>query len=126
MKRELIKLQNQLNNKNLTKEAIEIERIIGELGDFAYLNETDMTEDEMTPGEAVGVGHAIAEKEHHDSSYMAKPQLAAIAEMSKECFQMIHDGEQIDDWMESHIAQAQQMLSSVHRKLKYKKNKYNI
>lgn len=66
----------------------------------------------------------ILDKVMEHSSYMAKPQLAKIHEMARNLFFMLNDDEEIDDWMESYIAQIEKMLSSVHDKLKYQKNSY--
>ena len=59
-------------------------------------------------------------KKHHHSSYMARPQLYGIVRDAINIFNMIDEGEMIDDWMESHIAQASKMLDSVNSKLEYK------
>ncbi len=55
-------------------------------------------------------------------SYMARPQLYGIAKNAVEIFSMVNKGEQIDDWMESYIAQASQMLDSINKKLSYKES----
>lgn len=44
----------------------------------------------------------------HDGSYMAKQQLFTIATLAYKMWEMMEDGEQIEDWMESKIAQAEQ------------------
>jgi hypothetical protein len=51
--------------------------------------------------------------ESKDGSYMAKQQLFTIATMSHEMWQALEEGEQLDDWMESKIAQADQSVTSV-------------
>ena len=55
-------------------------------------------------------------------SYMARPQLYGIAKDTSEIFNMINKGQQIDDWMESYIAQASQMLDAVNSELSYKRS----
>ena len=55
-------------------------------------------------------------------SYMARPQLYGIAKNAAEIFSMVNKGEQIDDWMESYIAQASQMLDSINKKLSFKES----
>lgn len=60
-------------------------------------------------------------KHHEHKSYMAKPQLYAIAKMAAELHELLEDGEPIDDWAESHIAKCEQMLQSVYNKITYKK-----
>lgn len=44
----------------------------------------------------------------HDGSYMAKQQLFTIATLAYKMWEMMEDGEQLEDWMESKIAQAEQ------------------
>ena len=65
------------------------------------------------------------------SSYMAKPQLYRIIKNSTEIFNMLEDDQEIEDWMESYIAQAENMIGSVYKKFEYKNSpsyskKYNI
>ena len=54
------------------------------------------------------------------SSYMARPQLHRIAKYASELLQMIGNGQEVDDWIESYIAQSEQMMSAVYGKLEYK------
>lgn len=51
--------------------------------------------------------------ESEDGSYMAKQQLFTIATMAYKMWQSLEEGEQLDDWMESKIAQADQGITSV-------------
>ena len=43
-----------------------------------------------------------------------------IVKNATEIFNMIEDDEEISDWMESYISQADQMLDAIHGKLEYK------
>ena len=52
-------------------------------------------------------------------SYMAKQQLFTIAVMAYKMWQQMEDGEQLDDWMESKIAQAEQSVLSVVKTYMY-------
>lgn len=61
---------------------------------------------------------------HHKSSYMAKPQLSKIAEYAQKLYDMIHENEQLDDWMESHIAQMADDISEVYHALSYDKKQH--
>ncbi len=145
MIKELIRLANRLDEIGYQKEADYLDGIItevhgkmpedsgiyvSELGDFSDLDDTN-----ITPGEAFGIGHEAAEhslksKEDHvrleTSSYMARPQLARIEECASECYRMIEKDEQLKDWMESHIAQAEQLITSVHKALKHQKHMYGV
>lgn len=47
-------------------------------------------------------------KENKDGSYMAKQQLFTIATLAYKMWEMMENGEQLEDWMESKIAQAEQ------------------
>ena len=53
-------------------------------------------------------------------SYMAKPQLYSIVKNAVDIYNMLEDDQEISDWMESHISQAEQMIDAVHGKLDYK------
>ena len=75
---------------------------------------------------ADGLDEAILQVGHMPESYMAKPQLAKINQLSEELFGNIHDGEPLDDWMESKIAQIVSMLSSVYDHVKYDKGGFDI
>lgn len=57
-------------------------------------------------------------------SYMARPQLAKIHELSEELLMNISDGEPLEDWQESKIAQIVSMLSAVYDHIKYEKGGY--
>jgi hypothetical protein len=52
-------------------------------------------------------------KEDKDGNYMAKQQLFLIATMAYKMWENLPDDEQLDDWMESKIAQCEQSISSV-------------
>lgn len=51
--------------------------------------------------------------EDSDGSYMAKQQLFVIATMAYKMWEMLDDNTQLEDWMESKIAQCEQSVSSV-------------
>lgn len=53
-------------------------------------------------------------KENHQSgSYMAKQQLFTIAISAYKMWEEMEDDEQLEDWMESKIAQTEQSITSV-------------
>jgi len=58
-------------------------------------------------------------KENHDGSYMAKQQMFTIATLAYKMWEMMDDGEQLDDWMESKIAQAEQSVVAVVKAYMY-------
>jgi len=58
-------------------------------------------------------------KENHDGSYMAKQQLFTIATVAYKMWEMMEEGEQLDDWMESKIAQAEQSVVAVVKAYMY-------
>ena len=58
-------------------------------------------------------------KENKDGSYMAKQQLITIATIAYKMWEMMEDGEQLDDWMESKIAQAEQSVVAVVKAYMY-------
>jgi hypothetical protein len=59
---------------------------------------------------------------HKEGSYMAKQQLFVIAKMAQTMWEKMEeegDNVQLDDWMESKIAQAEQSISSVVKAYMY-------
>ena len=52
-------------------------------------------------------------KEEKEGSYMAKQQLFIIATLAYEMWENLEEGAQLDDWMESKIAQSEQSITSV-------------
>ena len=63
----------------------------------------------------------------HDkkTSYMARPQLHRISKYATSILGMVEDGDQLDDWIESYIAQAEQMLDAVYGKLDFKNSRHH-
>jgi hypothetical protein len=57
--------------------------------------------------------------ENRDGSYMAKQQLFTIATLAFKMWEMMDDGEQIEDWMESKIAQTEQSVVAVVKAYMY-------
>ena len=55
----------------------------------------------------------------HKGSYRAKQQLFTIATLAYKMWEQMEDGEQIDDWMESKVAQSEQSLVSVVKSFMY-------
>jgi|TARA_R110000868_G_scaffold34151_6_gene123466 hypothetical protein len=58
-------------------------------------------------------------KENKGGSYMAKQQLFTIATLAHKMWELMEDGEQLDDWMESKIAQGEQSIVSVVKSYMY-------
>ena len=56
---------------------------------------------------------------HSEGSYMAKQQLFTIATLAHAMWEKMEDGEQLEDWMESKIAQAEQSVLSVVKTYMY-------
>lgn len=56
---------------------------------------------------------------HEQGSYMAKQQLFMLATMAYTMWENMEDGEQLEDWMESKIAQAEQSVLSVVKAYMY-------
>ena len=52
-------------------------------------------------------------EDNEKSSYMAKQQLFTIATLAYKMWEQLEDGEQLDDWMESKVAQVDQNITSV-------------
>jgi len=58
-------------------------------------------------------------EEHEEGSYMAKQQLFVIATLAYKMWEMMEEGEQLEDWMETKIAQSEQSISSVVKSFMY-------
>ena len=57
--------------------------------------------------------------EGSDGNYMAKQQLFTIGTLALQMWEILEDDEQLDDWMESKIAQAEQSIVSVVKAYMY-------
>ena len=55
----------------------------------------------------------ILKENDHDGSYMAKQQLFTIATLAYKMWDMMEEGEELEDWMETKIAQAEQSITAV-------------
>lgn len=58
-------------------------------------------------------------KEGKDGNYMAKQQLFTIATLAMKMWEIMGDDEELDDWMESKIAQSEQSIISVVKAYMY-------
>ena len=56
----------------------------------------------------------------HEGSYMAKKQLFTIATLAYKMWEEMEDNEQLEDWMETKIAQSEQSVVSVAKEFMYK------
>lgn len=56
---------------------------------------------------------------HNDGSYMAKQQLFTIATLAYKMWEMMDEGEELEDWMESKIAQSEMGIVSVVKAYMY-------
>ena len=124
MLKQLVKVANKLDMLDMYDEADTVDGIIthvyNDLGDFSNLDKTN-----ISPDEAFSAGYSVSEIKH-EGSYMAKQQLAEIHELSSKLYFLIEDGEQIDDWKESYIAEIASKLDDVYKKMKYHKSEYGI
>jgi hypothetical protein len=58
-------------------------------------------------------------EEHETGSYMSKQQLYVIATLAMAMWENMEEGEQLEDWMESKIAQCEQSIISVVKTFMY-------
>ena len=56
---------------------------------------------------------------HDDGSYMAKQQLFTIATLAYKMWELMEEGEELEDWMETKIAQSEQTIVSVVKSFMY-------
>ena len=58
-------------------------------------------------------------EEGSDGNYMTKQQLFSIATLAYKMWEMLEEGEEIEDWMESKIAQCDASITSVVKSFMY-------
>ena len=58
-------------------------------------------------------------EEHKQGSYMAKQQLFTIATLAHQMWEIMEEGDQLEDWMETKIAQSEQSIISVVKSYLY-------
>jgi hypothetical protein len=61
----------------------------------------------------------LLKENHEEGSYMAKQQLFTIATLAYKMWETMDDGEQLEDWMETKIAQAEQSIVAVVKSYMY-------
>tara|TARA_Y100001938_G_C7865809_1_gene317851 strand:- start:65 stop:607 length:543 start_codon:yes stop_codon:yes gene_type:complete len=83
-------------------------------GPSSYENPYDLEREE----DYEHYGHEV-DIHHKGSSYMARPQLRKIATYASKLFDMVEEGEQLEDWQESKIAQMSQMIGDVYHSIEY-------
>ena len=65
------------------------------------------------------VEQQMVNESNEEGSYMAKQQLFTIATLAYKMWEMMEEGEQLDDWMESKIAQSESSILSVVKSYMY-------
>jgi hypothetical protein len=61
----------------------------------------------------------ILSENDSDGSYMAKQQLFTMATLCYKMWELMEDGEELEDWMETKIAQAEQSVTAVVKSYMY-------
>lgn len=56
---------------------------------------------------------------HQEGSYMAKQQLFTIATLAYKMWESMEDGEELEDWMETKLAQSEMSIVSVVKAYMY-------
>lgn len=56
---------------------------------------------------------------NQDGSYMAKQQLFTMATLCYKMWELMEDGDELEDWMETKIAQSEQSITSVVKSFMY-------
>ena len=54
-----------------------------------------------------------------DGSYMAKQQLFTIATLAYKMWEMMEEGDELEDWMETKISQSEQSITAVVKSFMY-------
>ena len=55
----------------------------------------------------------ILKENNQDGSYMAKQQLFTMATLCYKMWELMEEGDELEDWMETKIAQAEQSVTAV-------------
>lgn len=61
----------------------------------------------------------VLKENQEEGSYMAKQQLFTIATLAYKMWELMEDGEQLEDWMETKIAQSEQSVTAVVKSFMY-------
>ena len=61
----------------------------------------------------------MLKENNEQGSYMAKQQLFTIATLAYKMWEMMEEGEQLEDWMETKIAQSEQSVLAVVKSFMY-------
>lgn len=61
----------------------------------------------------------LVNENKEEGSYMAKQQLFTIATLAYKMWELMEDGDQLEDWMETKIAQSEQSIISVVKSFMY-------
>lgn len=109
----LIKISNKLDNMGKFEHA-------DKLDDFSNFISEKPIEGVITEVYDEDSEKYIGKHENdHGQSYMALPLLKKIRDLSSELCKMINEGEQVEDWIESHISQMSKMMDDVYTAWKY-------
>lgn len=84
-----------------------------------YEKEHDLDYHDSAFGIDLQAGHSGEFDDHEHASYMARPQLRKISKYASKIFDMVEEGEQLEDWQESKIAQMSQMIGDVYHSIEY-------
>jgi hypothetical protein len=82
------------------------------------VNKIDMGKIIITEKQLEQMVKTIKENDQ-DGSYMAKQQLFTIATLAYKMWEMMDDGDELEDWMETKIAQSEQSITAVVKSFMY-------
>jgi hypothetical protein len=82
------------------------------------VNKIDMGKIIITEKQLEQMVKTIKENDQ-DGSYMAKQQLFTIATLAYKMWEMMDDGDELEDWMETKISQSEQSITAVVKSFMY-------
>jgi hypothetical protein len=82
------------------------------------VNKIDMGKIIITEKQLEQMVKTIKENDQ-DGSYMAKQQLFTIATLAYKMWEMMEDGDELEDWMETKISQSEQSITAVVKSFMY-------
>jgi hypothetical protein len=99
----------------------ELKQIIKEEWEREMLLEMHTEAEQMPVPEGYDETVEGQDQELDYEGYMSKSQLYKIGEAALKLHDMIQDGDNLPEWMQSKIAQAEQMIQSAYNAFKYDK-----
>jgi hypothetical protein len=87
--------------------------------DIGHVEHGNMSKIIITEKQLERMVKILKENQEEQGSYMAKQQLFTIATLAYKMWEIMEDGEQLEDWMETKLAQSEQSVIAVVKSYLY-------